>query len=351
MLYFIYKEFGINIFQYISFRAGLSFLISFCLCVFILPKFIIWAKLKKASQPISKYIPSHKVKSNTPTMGGIVFIICSAISTTICANMQNEYLLLGIFVLTSFCAIGIKDDYKKISKKNNEGISGKRKMFLLICASIITSFMLFYINHNTYFYIPFIKRAIFDMEYWAILFWIIILISSSNAVNITDGLDGLATIPSIFAISTLSIFVYIAGNAILSSYLLIPKTINGGELVVLSSALVGSLFAFLWYNCHPAQVFMGDSGSLALGAFIAYMGISTNSEILLILIGFIFVIETLSVIFQIGSYKIRNKKIFLMAPIHHHFEVKGWSENKIIIRFWIIALLSNLLALISLKIR
>ena len=351
MLFYLYEELGINIFQYISFRAGLAFLISFCLCMLILPRFIIWAKLKRASQPISQHIPAHKTKTNTPTMGGIVFIGCCIISTMMCANIQNHYLLIGIFVLITFCGIGVKDDYRKIIKRNNEGMSARGKMFLLISASVMTSFILFYVNHNTYFYLPFIKRAILDMQYFAILFWIIIIISSSNAVNITDGLDGLATIPSIFAISSLSIFAYIAGNAILSSYLLVPKTIDGGEIVVLSSALVGSLFAFLWYNCHPAQVFMGDSGSLSLGAFIAYMSIISNNEVLLILIGFIFVIETLSVIFQIGSYKIRNKRIFLMAPIHHHFEVKGWSENKIIIRFWIIALLSNLLALISLKIR
>lgn len=351
MLYYLYSELGINIFQYISFRAGLAFIISFGLSMFFLPKFIKWAKQKKASQPISDFIPAHKVKSNTPTMGGVIFILCSVMASILCANIGNYYVLIGIFILTLFCLIGIKDDYTKISNRNNKGISAKRKISLLIIVSLLAAVYLYLLNHDSNLYIPFIKNPIFDMGLFAIIFWTIIFIATSNAVNITDGLDGLATVPSICAITTLSIFIYISGNAIFSSYLLVPKIINSGELFIVSSALLGSLFGFLWYNCHPAQIFMGDSGSLALGGFIAYMGIVSNNEVLLILIGSIFVIETLSVILQVGSYKLRHKKIFLMAPIHHHFEVKGWNENKIIIRFWIIALLSNLLALLSIKIR
>lgn len=351
MLYYLYSEFGVNIFQYISFRSGLAFIFAFCLSMFFLPQFIIWAKLKRASQPISTFIPTHKIKSNTPTMGGVVFVSCSVVASLLCANISNYYVLFGILVLVLFCLIGIRDDYTKIANRNNKGISAKRKFVLLIFASIIISVCLFMIEHNSFLYLPFVKNPIFDMGYFAIIFWTIIFISSSNAVNITDGLDGLATVPSICAITTLSIFIYISGNAMLSSYLLLPKITHSGELFILSSALLGSLFGFLWYNCHPAQIFMGDSGSLALGGFIAYMGIVSNNEILLILIGSIFVIETLSVILQIGSYRLRNKRIFLMAPIHHHFEVKGWNENKIIIRFWIIALLSNLLAILSIKIR
>ena len=351
MLYYLYSQFGINIFQYISFRAGLAFIISFSLSMFFLPKFIQWAKQKRASQPISDFIPAHKAKSNTPTMGGVVFVLCSIVASILCANIANCYVLLGISILAAFCIIGVKDDYTKISQRNNKGISAKRKISLLIIVSLVVSICLFLSNHNSNLYIPFIKNPLFDMGLFAIIFWMIIFIATSNAVNITDGLDGLATTPSICAIATLSIFIYISGNAILSSYLLVPKIINSGELFIVSSALLGSLFGFLWYNCHPAQIFMGDSGSLALGGFIAYMGIVSNNEVLLVLIGSVFVIETLSVILQVSSYKLRNKKIFLMAPIHHHFEVKGWNENKIIIRFWIIALLSNLLALLSIKIR
>lgn len=351
MLHYLYSAFGINIFQYISFRAGIAFIMGFIICVFIFPKFIAWAKLKNASQPISDSLPTHKTKVNTPTMGGAIFITSSVIVSLVCANFVNAYVILGILTLIFFALIGMRDDFMKISQQNNKGISARGKMVLLIIVSFFISLALFLIEHNHNLYLPFLKKPLFDMGYFAVLFWLFVFIASSNAVNITDGLDGLATVPSIFAIVTLSIFVYFAGNDVFSSYLLLPKVAGAGELFIVAAALLGSLFGFLWYNCYPAQIFMGDSGSLSLGGFIAYMSIISNNEILLILIGSIFVIETLSVILQIGSYKMRNKKIFLMAPIHHHFEAKGWSENKIIIRFWIIALLSNLLALLSLKIR
>lgn len=284
-------------------------------------------------------------------MGGLVFVVVSIFTSLLCANFVNLYVLLGILTLLLFGIIGVKDDYTKISKQSNAGISSKAKFVALTIASLLIALCLFFAQHNSNLYVPFLKNYLFDMGYFAVVFWAFVMLSASNAVNITDGLDGLATMPSIFAITTLSIFVWLAGNAVFSAYLLLPKTIGVGELFVVSSALLGSLFGFLWYNCYPAQVFMGDSGSLSIGGFIAYMGIVTNNEILLILTCFIFVVETLSVILQIASYKMRNKRIFLMSPIHHHFEVKGWSENKIIIRFWIIALLSNLLALLSLKIR
>ena len=177
------------------------------------------------------------------------------------------------------------------------------------------------------------------------------LTSSSNAVNLTDGLDGLASVPAILGLLTLGIFAYLMGHAVYSSYLLLPKVVNLGEIVILVTALIGALLGFLWFNCYPAEVFMGDSGSLSIGAFIGYMGIVTKNELLLIIIGFVFVVETLSVILQVSSFKIRKKRIFLMAPLHHHFEMKGWSENKIIVRFWMIALVANLIALIALKLR
>lgn len=195
------------------------------------------------------------------------------------------------------------------------------------------------------------KNPLFDWNLLGILFWTLVFIATSNAVNLTDGLDGLVAIPSIYALTSLSVFVYVAGHSGLSAYLLYPKVLDSSELVILSSALIGALIGFLWYNCHPAQVFMGDSGSLSLGGFIAYMAIVSKNEILLFLIGFIFVVEALSVILQIGSYKTRGKKIFLMAPLHHHFEEKGLNESKIIVRFWIVALMSNLIALLTLKIR
>lgn len=189
------------------------------------------------------------------------------------------------------------------------------------------------------------------MGIFALGFWTLVLVASSNAVNLTDGLDGLATVPSIFALLTLSVFLYVVGNAVASEYLLFPKNIGVGEVIIISSAFVGALVGFLWFNCYPAEVFMGDSGSLSMGAFIGYTAIISKNEFLLILVGFVFVLETLSVILQVGSFKTRKKRIFLMAPIHHHFEIKGWAENKIIVRFWIIALLANIIALTALKIR
>jgi phospho-N-acetylmuramoyl-pentapeptide-transferase len=251
-----------------------------------------------------------------------------------------------------FCYIGARDDIAKItSNSNSEGLSPKQKLLYQVIASFIAVEALVMAGHSTAFFVPFIKHPLFNMGVFALFFWILVIVSSSNAVNLTDGLDGLATVPSIFALMSLSIIVYIGGHAILSNYLLVPKIMLGGELTVVGASIIGSLIAFLWYNSHPAQIFMGDSGSLALGGIIGYLAIVAKSEVLLILIGLIFVIETVSVILQVGSYKYRKKRVFLMAPIHHHFEQKGWAENKIIVRFWIIALMSNLFALLTLKIR
>ncbi|TLD97191.1 phospho-N-acetylmuramoyl-pentapeptide-transferase [Helicobacter jaachi] len=359
MLYWFYQHFDVNIFSYITFRAGVAFFLAFISSVLCMPYFIKWAKLKKANQPISGYVAAHEGKKNTPTMGGIVFIASMLFASLMCANLFNPYVLLGLFCVVSFGLIGAKDDYMKIAAKSNAGMRARVKFFLLFVISFIIASILLYIGHNTNLYIPFMKHPLFDMgvvkiagvPFIALLFWILVFLATSNAVNITDGLDGLATVPSICALFSLSIFVYVAGHAGFSGYLLWPKVVDSGELAILSVALIGALIGFLWYNCHPAQVFMGDSGSLAIGGFIAFMAIVSNNEILLLLIGIIFVIEALSVILQIGSYKYRQKRIFAMAPIHHHFEVRGWAENKIIVRFWIIAILANLIAILSLKIR
>ncbi len=352
MIYLLYSNFGINIFQYISFRAGFAFFVAFLLSVFFMPRFIVWAKNKKANQPISEFTPkTHQGKANTPTMGGIVFIVATVAASILSVKLDNVYAILGIAILLFFSLIGFKDDYAKISRKSNAGMSGKAKLFYQSFFALAVSLALYFAALETTFFVPFYKYPVFDMGIFAVLFWSFVIVASSNAVNITDGLDGLATVPSIFSLISLSVIVYITGNAILSGYLLMPKNIEVGEVSIIGAALIGALLGFLWYNCHPAQVFMGDSGSLSLGAFIAYAAVIGKSEVLLIVIGLIFVIETVSVILQVGSYKTRGKKVFLMAPIHHHFEVKGWAENKIIVRFWIIALMSNIIALISLKIR
>ena len=355
MIYYLYSFLEINLFQYITFRAAIAFFVAFFLTIFIMPYYIVWARKKNANQPISQFTPqNHKQKVNIPTMGGIIFVFATLVASILCAKLDNAFVIFSLMSLVLFSSIGIYDDYSKVLQRKNAGMSAKMKFALLLLIAIILSSLLVYIGHSGHIYVPFMKKPLLDFDSLPILsivFWTLVFLATSNAVNITDGLDGLATVPSICALISLSIFVYIAGHAGLSSYLLWPRAVDAGELVIVSVALIGALFGFLWYNCHPAQVFMGDSGSLALGSFIAYMAIVSNNEILLFLIGLIFVIETLSVILQVGSYKTRGKKVFLMAPIHHHFEMKGWAENKIIIRFWIIAILSNLVALLSLKIR
>ncbi|MBZ7944644.1 phospho-N-acetylmuramoyl-pentapeptide-transferase [Campylobacter sp. RM10532] len=341
-------------FTYISVRAGFAFFIALCLSLFLMPKFIAWAKIKNANQPIYEHAPeNHKVKSHTPTMGGLVFIFSALLASLLCIRYENIFAISALLCLTLFCLIGLIDDLGKVLKKNNHsGLSPKMKLLAQICASLICVLPLYFSpQFNTEFYIPFYKYPLFNMEIFALFFWILVLISSSNAVNLTDGLDGLATVPSIFSLSTLGILLYLSGNFNYSEYLLLPKIQGLGEVSIICAALIGALMGFLWYNCYPAQVFMGDSGSLAIGGFIGFLAIISKNEVLLLLIGFVFVLETISVILQVGSFKIFNKRVFKMAPIHHHFEKVGWVENKIIVRFWMIAFLTNLLALASIKLR
>ncbi len=354
MLYLLFELYGINLFQYITVRAGIGFFIAFAATLWLMPKFIHWAKNKKANQPIYSLAPkSHKVKANTPTMGGVVFIIATLGATILSAKLDNPFVIGGVATLLLFGAIGLKDDLSKIlHKENRSGLSAKEKLVLQILFSgAIAGFLYFFTPLDSKLYVPFYKHPVLDLGGLAVAFWILVMVATSNAVNLTDGLDGLATVPSIFALSSLSLLVYITGHAGLSAYLLLPKISGAGEVAIIGAALAGSLIGFLWYNCHPAEIFMGDSGSLSVGAFLAYMAVISKSEILLIVIGFVFVLEAVSVILQVGSYKLRGKRVFLMAPIHHHFEQKNWKESKIIVRFWIIALISNIIALITLKIR
>ncbi len=353
MLYALYEVFNINILQYISVRAGFAFFIALIFTLFMMPKFISWAKRSSNIQPINEYAPqNHKTKGSTPTMGGVVFVVATILASLITIELDNYFAIGAIITLTLFALIGFKDDYAKIAKKDNlAGLSARAKLMLQIAASAVCAlFLIFVADLDTLLYVPFFKNALFDMGFFALLFWIFIITGVSNAVNLTDGLDGLATVPSIFSLMTLGIFIYIIGHSGLSAYLYMPH-FDAGETVIVAAALVGSLIGFLWYNSHPAEVFMGDSGALAIGALIGYLGIVAKSEILLTLIGAIFVIETVSVLIQVASFRLRKKRVFLMAPIHHHFELKNWVENKIIVRFWIISMLANLLALITLKIR
>ncbi len=354
MLYWLYQTTHINIFQYITVRSGIAFFISFILSMYLMPKFIRWAKSKNANQPIYSLAPqTHQAKGKTPTMGGLVIVFSALIAILFCINLTNIFALIGFGVIALFGIIGIKDDISKVVGKNNtSGLSPKSKLLMQLASALVIAYFL-YSNTilNQDLYVPFYKHPVLNLGWFSVVFWTLVMVSSSNAVNLTDGLDGLATVPSALSMLTLGVFVYISGHAILSGYLLLPKISGIGEVVIIAAALIGSLVGFLWYNCYPADVFMGDSGSLSLGAFIGYMAIISKNEILLFLIGFVFVLETLSVILQVGSFKTRKKRVFLMAPIHHHFEIKGWAENKIIVRFWIMALISNIIALTALKIR
>ncbi|OIP55204.1 MAG: phospho-N-acetylmuramoyl-pentapeptide-transferase [Helicobacteraceae bacterium CG2_30_36_10] len=353
MLYWLYEILNINILGYITIRAGVSFFLALFFTLFFMPRFIRWATRTSSVQPINGWAPDrHKAKASTPTMGGIVFIGSTILASLLTIKLTNMYAIGSILTLVLFSLIGFQDDIAKIKKNANlAGLKAKTKLiFQIISALIITSFLCISADFNTDLYVPFFKSPVINMGIFAILFWSLVIISASNAVNLTDGLDGLATVPSLAALTSFSIIIYITGNAAISSYLLMPN-FQVGEVAIVASALMGALTGFLWYNCHPAEIFMGDSGSLAIGAFLGYLAIISKSEILLLLIGSVFVIETISVILQVGSYKLRKKRVFLMAPIHHHFEMKNWTENKIIVRFWIVAILSNLVALISLKIR
>ncbi len=354
MLYWLYQTTHINIFQYITVRSGIAFFIALILSIFLMPKFIKWAKSKKANQPIYSLAPqTHQAKGNTPTMGGLIIIFSALIAILICVKLTNDFALIGFGIITLFSLIGIKDDISKIVGKNNtSGMNAKTKFILQLASALVMAYFLYTSTIlNGDLYVPFYKYPIINLGWFMVVFWALVMVSSSNAVNLTDGLDGLATVPSIMSMLTLGVFVYISGHAILSGSLLLPKISGIGEVVIIAAALTGALVGFLWYNCYPAEVFMGDSGSLSLGAFIGYMAIISKNEFLLFLVGFVFVLETLSVILQVGSFKTRKKRVFLMAPIHHHFEIKGWAENKIIVRFWIMALISNIIALTALKIR
>ena len=321
MLYIIYQFLDINILQYISFRAGIGFFISFFLTIFIIPKYIKWILKNDIKQPISKYVPIHNKKKNTPTMGGLSFIVPTLIAILLTARLDNNYIIIAVFLIVGFTTIGLIDDIDKVRKNSNAGLSSKKKfLFLFILSSIISLSLLFFTNLTTDLYSPFIKNPILDLGFYMPLLWIFIFVATTNAVNLTDGLDGLATIPSVISIFTLGVIIYITGDYFLSNHLLLPYIVEVGEVMIVAASLSGGLLGFLWYNCYPAELFMGDAGSLTIGGVIAYLAILGKSEILLILIGGIFVIETVTVILQLIWKRFLKRKLFLVAPVHHHFE-------------------------------
>ncbi len=344
----------LNVFRYITFRTILSTLTA--LILFLLFGQMVISMLRKLQ--VGQYIqedgpPNHQTKQGTPTMGGCFIILVVLISTLMCADPWNPYICLSLAVLLIFGTIGFMDDYIKIKRKNNKGLTARSKFFWQILSALIISAILFNVKgFNHYLYVPLFKDVSIDMGVFHILFMAFVIVASSNAVNLTDGLDGLAISPLIVAFGCYLVFSYVAGHRFIASYLHIPYIPGSGELSIFCGSIIGAGMGFLWYNAYPAEIFMGDVGSLALGASLGVVSVITKQEIILILIGGLFVVEALSVIFQVSYYRATGgKRIFKMAPIHHHFELKGWPEPKIIVRFWIISIVLALLGLSTLKLR
>jgi len=296
---------------------------------------------------------NHKEKEGTPTMGGCLLLPIIIVSVFMWAEVINLYIGLAIFVVIGFGAVGFMDDYLKVIRKNSAGLSVKMKFFLQVLVALIVAFTLyFYPGFDVNLNVPFLKDVTPEMGVWFIPFTVLVIVGSSNAVNLTDGLDGLAIGPIVIAFISYLIFAYIAGHAKISQYLQVPYIAGSGELSVLCGATVGAGLGFLWYNAYPAEVFMGDVGSLPLGALLGTIAVITKQELVLLLVGGLFVFEAFSVIIQVAYFKITGgQRIFRMAPVHHHFELKGWHESKVTVRFWIIAIILALLSIGTLKLR
>lgn len=344
----------LNVFRYITFRTIISTLSSLIL-FFLMGE---WAITKLRVMQIGQYIreegpPNHKMKEGTPTMGGCIILPIILISVLMWADLRNIYVLLSVFIILSYGLIGFVDDYLKIVRKKNYGLSVRGKMIFQIIAALVVALILYNLtDFDTSLNLPFVKTVRPDLHFWYIPLIVFIIVGSSNAVNLTDGLDGLAAGPIIVAFTSYLVFSYLTGNVKISSYLQIPYVPGSGELSVLCGATVGAGLGFLWYNSYPADVFMGDVGSLPLGALLGTVAVITKQELILILVGGIFVVEALSVIFQVAFFKLTGgHRIFRMTPIHHHFELKGLPESKITIRFWIIAIILALLSISTLKLR
>jgi phospho-N-acetylmuramoyl-pentapeptide-transferase len=345
---------GFNVFRYITFRSIFAVLTALMISLVIGP----WCIRKLKELQISQFIredgpQSHHSKAGTPTMGGLMILFAMLTSTLLWADLTNYYVWIMIFVALGFGFIGFFDDYLKVIKKQNRGLTGRAKLLWQAgVALIVALWFFFYPGFKTTLTIPFFKELQPDLSWGFIPLAVFIIIGTANAVNLTDGLDGLAIGPMTIAAAFYLIFAYLAGNARIAAYLQIPYVRGAGEIAVFLGALVGAGIGFLWFNAYPAQVFMGDVGALALGGVLGSVAIATKQEVLLIIVGGLFVVEALSVIMQVGFFKMTNgKRIFRMAPIHHHFELKGWPEPKVIVRFWIIAIVLGLLSLSALKLR
>ena len=360
-----------RIFSYITFRTAFASLTALFMGMIVGPAIIRQLREFQIGQYIREEGPAaHQKKAGTPTMGGVLIVVAIVVPTLLWADLTNRYIWMVVLATLAFAAIGFSDDYLKIVHHRNLGLTGRSKLGLQIAASVIIAVVLVAMQavgqYSTHLMVPFIKRFRPDLAIGSLLqvphlwivaflpfigFVVLVIVGSSNAVNLTDGLDGLAIGCTIVAAAALTVLTYVSGHARFAEYLELQKMPQVAELTVFCGAMVGSSIGFLWYNAHPAEIFMGDVGSLALGGAIGTVAVIIKQELLLPFIGGVFVLEALSVILQVGSYKLRKKRIFKMAPLHHHFELIGWSESKVIVRFWIVALVFALFALTTLKLR
>ena len=352
----------INLLRYITFRAGVACLLAFGLSL-LCGRWVIRKLISlKIGQPVRTAEEVHKLaelhgsKAGTPTMGGVLILGTLLISVLLLAPMDNPMVLSVVFVTIGLGCLGFVDDYLKVTKKTSDGVRGKVKLITQFIVALAVGLFLYNhpgtSSHIRELYVPFVKEPVIaDMGLWCLPFFVVVIVGSSNAVNLTDGLDGLAIGCTITVAMAYTVFTYLVGHQYYAEYLFLPHNQFSGELAVVCLALIGAGLGFLWYNCHPAKVFMGDTGSLALGGTIGTIAICCKKELVMVIVGGIFVMEAGSVILQVGSYKLRKKRIFRMAPIHHHFELKGWHENQVIIRFWTLSLIFALIGLATLKIR
>jgi phospho-N-acetylmuramoyl-pentapeptide-transferase len=342
-----------NVFRYITFRSAGAVMTAVLLSLLLGPAFIRTLRRLSVGQNIRELGPqAHQVKAGTPTMGGLLILFCVTVPTLLWARLDNFYVWIALLVTLGFGTVGFIDDYLKVQRGRNLGLTARAKLAgQLVVAGAAALTLLLRPEFSPTLTLPFFKEAVFDLGWYYVPFVLLVLVSTSNAVNLTDGLDGLAIGATMVAASTYAVFTYVAGNTIAARYLNIAYVAGVGEVTVFCTALAGASLGFLWFNAHPAEVFMGDVGSLALGGAIGIVAVLCKQEIALVFVGGVFVLEALSVIVQVTSFKLRGKRVFRMSPLHHHFELSGWAEPKVIVRFWILALLFALLSLSTLKLR
>ena len=346
-----------NLFRYITFRSGGAMLTSLILALMFGDAFIRWLKSHQAEgQPIRSDGPESHIltKAGTPTMGGLLILACFILATLLWVPLKNPYLWPVLLVAASYGAIGAVDDWLKLKKRSSDGMSGRQKLLFQVVAAFLASLILIQLSPEALRYgvaLPFVKDTLLYLGIFYVPFAILVIVGASNAVNLTDGLDGLAIVPVMIVATCFALIAYLSGNINFSDYLQIHYVPGTGDLATLCGALIGAGLGFLWFNAPPAKVFMGDTGSLALGGALGAVSVATRHELVLAIAGGLFVVETVSVILQVASFKLTGKRIFLMAPLHHHFEKKGWAESTIVIRFWIISVILALISLSTLKLR